>query len=198
MAKKYLDDAGVLYFWGKLKAYFQPKLVSGTNIKTINNTSLLGSGNISISSGASVLDFYPVGSYYETSDTSFNPNTTWGGTWELETEGQVHIGAGSTYTVSGATSNTTDGGEATHTLTTSEMPSHTHTQNSHSHHVSATFVRYINQTAIVASGSKYKFFSQDNNLYTDGATATNQNTGGGGAHNNMPPYIIVNRWHRTA
>lgn len=51
MAKKYLDDAGVLYFWGKLKAYFQEKLVSGTNIKTINNTSLLGSGNITISGG---------------------------------------------------------------------------------------------------------------------------------------------------
>lgn len=24
--------------------------------------------------------FYPVGSYYETSDGSFNPNTSWGGT----------------------------------------------------------------------------------------------------------------------
>ena len=47
MAKKYLDDSGMSYFWGKLKAYFQPKLVSGTNIKTINNESLLGSGNIS-------------------------------------------------------------------------------------------------------------------------------------------------------
>ena len=28
--------------------------------------------------------FYPVGSYYETSDTSFNPNITWGGTWSRE------------------------------------------------------------------------------------------------------------------
>lgn len=59
MAKKYLDDTGMSYFWGKLKAYFQEKLVSGTNIKTINNTSVLGSGNIAlptkiaISSGAS-------------------------------------------------------------------------------------------------------------------------------------------------
>ena len=25
--------------------------------------------------------FYPVGSYYETSDANFNPNTAWGGTW---------------------------------------------------------------------------------------------------------------------
>jgi len=28
--------------------------------------------------------FYPVGSYYETSDTSFDPNTAWGGTWVQE------------------------------------------------------------------------------------------------------------------
>lgn len=30
--------------------------------------------------------FYPIGSYYETSDMSFNPNTAWGGTWVLDTE----------------------------------------------------------------------------------------------------------------
>ena len=30
--------------------------------------------------------YYPVGSYYETSDASFNPNTAWGGTWVQETE----------------------------------------------------------------------------------------------------------------
>jgi hypothetical protein len=31
--------------------------------------------------------FYPVGSYYETSDTSFDPNTAWGGTWVQEIAG---------------------------------------------------------------------------------------------------------------
>lgn len=46
--------------WSKVKSYIsnvvsnkQDTLVSGTNIKTINNTSLLGSGNISISGGGS-------------------------------------------------------------------------------------------------------------------------------------------------
>lgn len=53
MTKKYLDDNGLSYFWGKLKNAFQEKLVSGTNIKTINNNSLLGSGNITISGGGS-------------------------------------------------------------------------------------------------------------------------------------------------
>lgn len=46
---KFLDYNGLQYFWSKLKALFQSKqdtLVSGTNIKTINNESILGSGNI--------------------------------------------------------------------------------------------------------------------------------------------------------
>lgn len=41
--------------WAKCKAYFQAKLVSGTNIKTINNESLLGSGNISVGGGSSAV-----------------------------------------------------------------------------------------------------------------------------------------------
>lgn len=45
--------------------------------------------------------YYPVGSYYETSDANFNPNTAWGGTWVLEAEGIVHISgtANGTYKV---------------------------------------------------------------------------------------------------
>lgn len=50
----YLDKDGLSYFWEKIKAIFATKqdtLVSGENIKTINNNSLLGSGNIDIQSG---------------------------------------------------------------------------------------------------------------------------------------------------
>lgn len=54
MAKKYLDDTGLTYLWGKLKDKFQVKLVSGTNIKTVNSTSLLGNGDISIEEGTKV------------------------------------------------------------------------------------------------------------------------------------------------
>lgn len=39
----------------------------------------------SIDAEAMLLDiFYPVGSYYDTSDENFNPNTVWGGSWTLE------------------------------------------------------------------------------------------------------------------
>lgn len=50
MAKQFLDATGLLHLWKKINNVFQKKLVSGSNIKTINGTSLLGSGNISISS----------------------------------------------------------------------------------------------------------------------------------------------------
>ena len=53
MAQKYLDDNGLLYFWQKIKNVFQEKLVSGTNIKTINNQSIVGGGNLNISGGVS-------------------------------------------------------------------------------------------------------------------------------------------------
>ena len=136
---------------------------------------------------------YPVGSIYM-SVNSTSPATLFGGTW-TQIKDRFLLSAGSTYTA-GAT-----GGSATHTLTVAEMPSHTHTQNAHSH------------------STRYKGFdlSSDKEGYmvlrrndtddgydgtdTDGAvstTATNQNTGGGGAHNNMPPYLAVYMWKRTA
>lgn len=123
-----------------------------------------------------ILDvFYPVGSYYETSDTSFNPNITWGGTCVLETEGQVHVSAGENYEVGDT------GGEATHTLTINEMPSHDHTQSG----------------GWGAGSLGAGYFRVDTNspktIWSNVAAK-----GGGQAHNNMPPYIVVNRWHRTA
>lgn len=46
-----------------------------------------------------LFDFiHPVGSYYHTSDSSFNPNDVWGGNWVPLGEGQVLLSAGSNYT----------------------------------------------------------------------------------------------------
>lgn len=126
--------------------------------------------------------FYPVGSYYETSDTSFNPNTAWGGTWVKEIAGQVHVSAGTGYSVSGANTNTSDGGEKTHTLTVNEMPAHNHSLALSGGSTTGSYMTY-------SYGSEKQSYS---------GTEFIANTGGGQAHNIMQPYIVVNRWHRTA
>lgn len=135
---------------------------------------------------SSMIDiFYPVGSYYETSDTAFDPNTAWGGTWVQEIAGQVHVSAGTGYSVSGANTNTSDGGEKTHTLTIDEMPEHNH------------------GVGLNAGGSSYgsglSFTTNSTyRTYQDVAGEMILKKGNGQAHNNMQPYIVVNRWHRTA
>ena len=64
---------------------------------------------------------YPVGSYYETTNANFNPNTAWAGTtWQRITDGRVLIAGGGDYTVG------SNYGEKTHKITTAEMPTHSH------------------------------------------------------------------------
>lgn len=70
--KNYLDKSGLSYFWGKIKSALSGKqdaLVSGTNIKTVNNQSLLGSGNITIQGGGGtqVYSGYTLRYYYDNS-----------------------------------------------------------------------------------------------------------------------------------
>ena len=137
---------------------------------------------------------YPVGSIYM-SVNSVSPATLFGGTWE-RIQDRFLLAAGSSY-AAGST-----GGEATHKLTVTEMPAHTHIQNAHSH-----THEYKGDASASLSGSnpsgtgsvmRRKDPTDKTGLSTSATTATNQNTGGGGAHNNMPPYLTVYMWRRTA
>lgn len=122
---------------------------------------------------------YPVGSIY-ISVTATNPSTLFGGTW-TRIQDRFLLAAGSSYTA-GST-----GGEATHTLTVDEMPSHQHT---------ADF------WSSKAGNAGYEGSCATNydcwNRPTERATSPVQATGGGQAHNNMPPYLAVYMWQRTA
>jgi hypothetical protein len=114
---------------------------------------------------------YPVGSIYM-STVNVNPATLFGGTWE-QLEDRFLLGAGTTYTAGDT------GGESEHTLTVDEMPSHTHQGDFTTTTSSAT-------DGYNMSGGYKKTRTMLNALAT----------GGGQAHNNMPPYIVVYMWKR--
>lgn len=121
---------------------------------------------------------YPVGSIYM-SVNSTDPGTLFGGTW-AKIEGQFLLGSSTTYPL-GST-----GGEATHTLTTAEMPSHSHV--------------VTRATTSYASGQQSSWralsWSGTNHDYSD--VVNSESSGSGDAHNNLPPYLSVNIWQRTA
>ena len=77
----------------------------------------------------SIIDkIYPVGCFFDTTDDSFNPNTTWGGTWEKITNSTVLMSEGSFYDEDGYLVDVGQvGGTLMHKLTTDEMPTHYHT-----------------------------------------------------------------------
>lgn len=153
-----------------------------------------------------LFDFvYPVGSYYETSDITFNPNVTWGGRWSLETEGQVHVSAGTNYTVAGALTNTSDDGEATHTLEQTEIPKFEGSVRIRGYKTSSTSQRAAivhGSTGIISVGdvgtNTANGIMAASGISDLGSNPLTVSFGGGQAHNNMQPYIVVNRWHRTA
>ena len=128
---------------------------------------------------------YPVGSIYmSTNNTS--PASMFGGTWE-QVKDRFILGAGDTYSA-GAT-----GGEATHTLTVNEMPSHTHNLRT------VTDSSPVTRWATSTSGDNYVGVVASNNTYNYGGNLIyNEDTGGSQAHNNMPPYLAVYCWKRIS
>lgn len=119
--------------------------------------------------------------------SSTSPATLFGGTWE-RIQDRFLLAAGSSY-AAGKT-----GGAATHKLTTNEMPSHTHKV---SWYNSAT--GGSGDTGWNDGGNKWQPSTSGwdgKGGSKDGLVATA--TGSGSAHNNMPPYLAVYVWKRTA
>jgi microcystin-dependent protein len=81
----------------------------------------------------------------------------------------------------------TTAGAQTHTLTVTEMPSHTHTQNPHAHSKTTSTAGSSTQQVQIGSAT-----TTNDAFVVDNTTATNNNTGGDGAHNNLQPTILLN------
>ena len=120
---------------------------------------------------------YPVGSIYINAGVATNPGTLLGfGTWTAFGTGRTIVGVDSSDTDFDAVRET--GGSKTHTLTIAELPAHSHT-------VPAS-----------TSDSDNAGVSQGNTTNT--ADVSTSSVGGGGAHNNLQPYITAYMWRRTA
>ncbi len=147
----------------------------------VGGTSVVSNGIANVTTAAIINLLYPIGSYYETSDGSFNPSSAgWPGTWELETYGYTHISAGSTYTL-GSINNASSinytpagvvAGKALNDA--SYWPTHTHGSGGLSHtyylgswgtNASNRYNLGGNNTAVTGSGARMRV--------TSGPTITN-------------------------
>lgn len=126
---------------------------------------------------------HPIGSIY-LSVVETSPASLFGGTWE-RLKDTFLLAAGDTY-AAGDT-----GGEAEHTLTTSEMPSHIHTLNT-------KYSTSTNGSSYTAADRLALANKNDGSSWTYDYAGPMSATGGGTAHNNMPPYLAVYVWKRTA
>ena len=122
---------------------------------------------------------YPVGTIYMTV-TEVNPQELFGGTWVSWGCGRVPVGVNNSIADFSTIERT--GGEIAHTLTTEEMPSHTHN----------LIGGAVQGLTAVAEGSFISgvWSSPGQNLITS--------SGGNAAHNNLPPYITCYMWKRVA
>nr|DAI87925.1 MAG TPA: baseplate wedge protein [Caudoviricetes sp.] len=181
----FLDETGLAYFWGKVK-----NRITASKTETINAV-------------------YPVGSIYmSVNDTE--PSTLFGGTWE-RLKGRFLIGAG---TIADTNSNASfgslgaeepdfssgeTGGQYYHKLDIYEMPEH--------HHDTNDWTLVVNKNAVNIEtdiGGQPIVGVKPTNIVPNLRATKNEDgnatgdEGGGQKHNNMPPYLAVYMWKRTA
>jgi len=144
-----------------------------------------------IAAGALTNVVYPVGSIFTTvtnyADSAAVVNAIGGTTWTAFGAGRVLVGLDSSDTDFDTVEET--GGAKTITLDVTQIPAHTHD-------VQVT-QRVTSDDA--ASGSRV--LTADRNITTstiDITGMTAKTTGGGQAHDNVQPYIVVYMWKRTA
>ncbi len=179
-----------------------PSLPTGTTAVTqssgTNTTTLATTAFVQAAAALTLAAAYPVGSIY-TATVSTNPATLLGfGTWTAFAAGRVMIGNGGGFSA-GATGGSADAIVVSHTHTATSTvtdPTHNHTS-----------ARNASNTAGFNAGG-FAANSYDGNnsgpITTTSASTgitvatTNASTGSSGTNANLPPYIVVYMWTRTA
>lgn len=162
-------------------------------------------------------EFYEVGDVKITYNSA-NPGTTYGGSWTLTGQGRVLIGAGNRY------NQDSQGGNKTVTLSSSKIPSHSHSGTTSS---VGNHGHYIDGLNDVSENTGYLFTNSSSNARGFAKTAKGHNlllhsvgyngtygitgpagnhnhtfstsyNGGNAAHNNLQPYTTCYFWKKTA
>jgi len=135
-------------------------------------------------SRSALLDLiYPVGSVYMSAN-NVSPQSFLGGEWE-QIKDTFLLSAGDTYTAGDT------GGEATHELDETEIPAHRHG------------VPFYLSTGSSTGYATTRHGTEDargwmNSGYSCGDNTERETAGTTIPHNNMPPYLVVYVWQRTA
>ena len=116
-----------------------------------------------------------------TTENATPPAQRWPGTQWEQIQERFLLGAGVNYVLG------SEGGEALHTLTVEEMPSHNH---------GAPFGSYLMTDA--GSATELEGVNGGVSFSNIGRSGLTGNSGASQPHNNMPPYRAVYIWRRTA
>lgn len=159
---------------------FEPEILHGTDAKSIYECAKSGGSSETqakfMTRFSRSIDPYPVGSIY-ISGVNISPAAQFGGSW-TQIKDKFLFCRGATYAAGSIPA-----GEATVTLTIDTMPSHNHTWDAAYYSGTDTGVGTYRPGV-----SKYK----------QQGTLTSSYTGGDGAHNNIPPYIVKYAWKRVS
>lgn len=173
------------------------KISELTQLTTLNGEGSIPIVNNNETKKINIVDLiYPVGAIYM-SVSSTSPATFFGGTW-VQIKDTFLLSAGDTYTAGNT------GGESTHTLTANELPQITGSFSTSDNMLVNTLPSNTIATATGVFTRGVRSQTQVSGPTSSSATgqgvqnSINMSFGANQAHNNMPPYLVVYVWKRTA
>lgn len=168
-----------------------PTASAGTSTTQIATTAF-----VTTAVASAAVSAYPVGSIYMNASDSTNPATLFGfGTWTALGAGRMLLGNGGGYSA-GATGGSADAIVVSHTHTASVTdPGHLHDFYINSNGSGSGESTTAGYRGLSFPGTT---LSPDTSTATTGITVSNSTTGSSGTGANLPPYLVVYMWQRTA